>query len=930
MKLLSHSIFACLILIGLTSVMVETAHAEVLLNDGFPTGAKGYCDSTKISLRDRTAASVKIIGFSEQAYTRATGTIFAMPWGSGLAFPQKLIDAGLSTTGSGAAAIGYQNSSGTATDETYRHQSRKISAGTLSRTAGETLYFRGLINVDSTSFGTLVAADGLTVGNNYGMGFWNPTDSILSESTAYKTYITAAERFFYFNFAKTASGTAQIRLSVKTGDSTVSTVALADGATIGATYLCVAKIRYNEDGTQSIFAQAQTIADYDANAPFITVAENVDLFDTSTFSLLFGGNYLTKGAVTFDEFRLATTESEVIVPPLPAIIAFSSSEVSGKETILNAKVQLNSTDSATVELKYSPSADALDTTLSCGTVSQTGSFPVNLGELFPQSWFGQFTISWPDGSYSTPVFSFDSPGIPEWTDVAAGGTLFTEAGIWAKATLGNQGLSETGVAVTLFCGESTDSMTAANVWQGVTAGSEITYAFSEAPAPGSTIYCQFLASYEYQGKTVESRSEIVSVKCEGSEIWTGANGSDWHDADNWSGLAVPNESIDIAFVNGAGQVTATANAFAKSINVTNASTLAIDMGGNTLASGSFALSRSSSSTTLKNGIYDLGTQKWPATGLEKMKLIVAADAIVSSSGTLAYSPANNAVSVYGTFNHSGAVTIGQRWNNSTAGSSLQVLDGGNMSIGSTLSIGWHNSKVIVANASLLTAKAIALGAALSDSGSWATVWVSNATMKVTGNLGIGTDDRTANSVLRVFHDENEPATLIEIEGDVYTSPSGGTIRNGKGNNIVIRGGTMNVKGNIRIDGTTANSARTNMLYVANRDARVTAGSLTLNNTAQLKFKLPETGFDDGVVVNVSGTCAFASANARIVIDASECRETGWQTLLQAGTLTGLTADNLESYLTVSATYKDRQVLTKLVDNQLMVRISGSASAIIIR
>ena len=171
MKLLSHSIFACLILIGLTSVMVETAHAEVLLNDGFPTGAKGYCDSTKISLRDRTAASVKIIGFSEQAYTRATGTIFAMPWGSGLAFPQELIDAGLSTTGSGAAAIGYQNSSGTATDETYRHQSRKISAGTLSRTAGETLYFRGLINVDSTSFGTLVAADGLTVGNNYGMGF---------------------------------------------------------------------------------------------------------------------------------------------------------------------------------------------------------------------------------------------------------------------------------------------------------------------------------------------------------------------------------------------------------------------------------------------------------------------------------------------------------------------------------------------------------------------------------------------------------------------------------------------------------------------------------------------------------------------------------------------------------------------------------------
>ena len=148
MKIPFRSVFSYIALIAFSAIMGGIAQAEVLLNDGFPAGTGGYCtSSTKTSLKGLTASSSTIVGFSENAYTRATSTIFAMPWGSGLAFPQELIDAGLSTTGSGAAAIGYQNSSGTATDETYRHQSRKISAGTLSRTAGETLYFRGLIKI---------------------------------------------------------------------------------------------------------------------------------------------------------------------------------------------------------------------------------------------------------------------------------------------------------------------------------------------------------------------------------------------------------------------------------------------------------------------------------------------------------------------------------------------------------------------------------------------------------------------------------------------------------------------------------------------------------------------------------------------------------------------------------------------------------------
>lgn len=931
MKIAFRSVFSYIAMIALSAIMGGIAHAEILLNDGFPAGTGGYCtSSTKTSLKGLTASSSTIVGFSENAYTRGTSTIFAMPSGSGLALPQELVDAGLDATGSGAAAIGYQSSSGTAGTDKYRHQSRKISA-TLARNAGETLYFRGLIKVDSTSFGTLVAADGLTASNNYGMGFWNPTDTILAASNAYMTYVTAANRFFFFNFAKTASGTAQMRLSIKTGDDTVSTVALADGATIGATYLCIAKILYNADGTQTISAQAQTVASFDANAPFITVAENVDLFDESTFSLLFGGNYFTNGAVTFDEFRLATTETEVTVPSMPATMQFTSAEADGKNTILNTKVQLNTVDSATVELKYGPAADALDTSLPCGTVSQSGSFPVNVGELFPQSWFGQFTISWADGSYSTPVFSFDSPGFPAFSAASAGGTLFTEAGIWAKATLGDQGFAENGVTVTLYCGESQQTLTATNLWQDVTSGSEISYTFADAPAPGSIVYCQFVASYEYQGQMVEARSEIVSVTCQGTEIWTGANGTDWHDAGNWSGLAVPNESVAIKFFDGTGQVTAMTDAFAKSINVTNASSLVIDMGGNTLTSGSFAMTRSKASATLVNGTYHLGKMVWPEAGFENMKLTISADAIVESSGTLAYCGANNQIATYGKFSHAGALTIGPRWNNSTVGSAFSVLDGGEATIGSTLSVGWHNCRFLVANGSTLQVNgAIALGAALSDQGSWATAWVSNATLTVTGNIGIGVDDRTSNSALRIFHDEGCPATLVDIGGNLYTSPSGGNIRNGKGNNIVIRGGTVNVKGNIRVDGSTANTSRTNMLYVANRDTRITAGSLTLNNTAQLKFKLPETGFDATPVLNVAGTCSFATDNVRIVIDASICRESNWQTLLQAGKLTGLTADNLKDYLTVSAVYSGRKVVSKLADNQLMVRIAGGASAVILR
>ncbi|MGN0845359.1 MAG: hypothetical protein ACI4QT_09100 [Kiritimatiellia bacterium] len=930
MKIPLRSAFSYITLIALSAIMGEMAHAEILLNDGFPAGTGGYCTgSTKTSLKGLTAISTTIVGFAEDSYTRGTGTIFAMPSGSGLALPQKLIDAGLDATGDGSAAIGLQSSAQTAGTDKYRHQSRKISAS-LARKTGETLYFRGLFKVDSASFSTLVAADGLTVSNNYGMGFWNPTDTMLDASTAYMTYVTEADRFFFFNFAKTASGTAQVRLSIKTGDGTVSTVALADNATLGATYLCIAKIVYNTDGTQTVSAQAQTIDGFDSNTPYTLVGESIDLFDDSTFSLLFGGNYGTKGSVTFDEFRLATTETEVTVPSQPATIQFSSIEADEKNTLLNANVQLNTIASATVELKYGASEEELETTIDCGSVSENGAIQISLGELFPQTWYGQLTIGWDGGSYSTPVFSFVSPGLPEFSDVAAGGTLFTETGIWAKATLNNQGFADTGVIVTLYCGESEDDLIATNVWLDVSSGSELSYTLADAPAPGSTVYCQFAASYEYQGQTVEARSTIVSVKCEGTETWTGTNGSDWHDAGNWSGLAVPNESIAIKFFDGTGQVTATTDAFAKSINVTNASSLVIDMGGNTLTSGSFTLSRSSSSATLKNGTFNLGTQKWPETGLENLKLTIADDAIVESAGTLAYCGANDHINTYGKFSHAGALTIGPRWSNSTVGSAFSVLDGGEATIGSTLSVGWHNCKIVVANGSTLQVNgAIALGAGLSDQGSWATAWVSNATLKVTGNVGVGTDDRTGYSTLRIFHDEGCPATLVEIGGDLYTSNSGGTMRNCKGNNIVIRGGTLSVKGNIRVDGTTINAARTNMLYIANRDTRITAGSLTLNNTAQLKLLLPENGFEANPVLNITGTCSFATTNVQVVIDASACKGSDWQTLLSAGTLSGLTEDNLADRLTISAINPGCQVLTRLSGNQLQVRVSANGTAIII-
>ncbi|MGN0854669.1 MAG: hypothetical protein ACI4R9_04005 [Kiritimatiellia bacterium] len=917
-------------LCGLLLARGGQLRADVLLNDGFPTGTDGYCTgTTKVALKNLTAASETIVGFAEASYTRGTGTIFAMPAGNGLALPQALVDAGLSATGEGSAAIGLQNSAQTAGTDKYRHQSRKISAS-LAHEAGETLFFRGLFKVDSASFSTLVAADDFTVANNYGMGLWNPTDTVLSGSNAYMTFITAASRFLYFNFAKTAAGTAQIRLTLKTGDGTVSTVALVDGATVGATYLCVAKIVYNDAGTQTVSAQAQRVDGFDLNTNYTVVGEKIALFDDSTFSLLFGGNYGSTGAATFDEFRLATKESEVTVPSQPATVQFASVEAEGKATVLNASVQLNTVDTGSVELKYGPSADNLTETLSCGTVVENGPLQVSLGEIFPQTWYGQLTISWDGGSYDSPVFSFVAPGIPAFSNVSVGGTLFSDDGIWAKATLSDQGFAETGVSVTLLIGDSEDALSATNVWTEVVSGSELDYALPDPPAPGGTVYCRFVASYEYQGQTVETASETVSVKCEGAEIWTGANGTDWHDVGNWSGLVVPNKSVDVRFYNGGGQVAAAADAFAKSIVVTNAAALALDMGGNTLDTDSFAMSRNSSAATLANGVYHLGAQKWPEAALSGMKLTIAADAEVDSSGKLAYCAADDHVSVYGKFNHTGEIQIGPRWGNSMTGSTLEVHDGGEVVVGSTLSIGWYNCKLFVLNGSSFKAAALHLGAGLSDQGSWALACVSNATLTTTGNLGVGTDDRTANSILRCYHDEGAPATQVNVGGDLYTSNSGGTMRNCQGNNIIMYGGTLNVKGNIRIDGTTINAARTNMLFVTGRETRITAASLTLNNNAQFKFRLPENGFRPGAVVDITGTCSFATENVRIVINASQCHVPQWQTLLSAGAIKGLTAENLGDYVTIEASYNGYPVVTKLVDNQLMAKVACAGLTIIVR
>ena len=218
-----------------------------------------------------------------------------------------------------------------------------------------------------------------------------------------------------------------------------------------------------------------------------------------------------------------------------------------------------------------------------------------------------------------------------------------------------------------------------------------------------------------------------------------------------------------------------------------------------------------------------------------------------------------------------------------------------------------------------------------DQGSGAAVVVSNATLLAQA-ISVGIDDRHYGDSLRIYED---PGFVTRVSASANCRiGSGSWGRSGVFNHdhrILVAGGAFSVAGTLMVGdgGAYYVDHDNNRLEIRRANARVSAGALNIYGKSYLDFAIPQGGFDQ-VPLQVTGTADFgivptgaASAVSEIRVDATDF--TGTQTLLTAGTLSGLTADRVFVTVPRSATAK-----VAVSQTAVTVTVAPAATVIIVR
>ena len=217
----------------------------------------------------------------------------------------------------------------------------------------------------------------------------------------------------------------------------------------------------------------------------------------------------------------------------------------------------------------------------------------------------------------------------------------------------------------------------------------------------------------------------------------------------------------------------------------------------------------------------------------------------------------------------------------------------------------------------------------SDSGGGAAVVVSNATLKAK-TINIAVDDRRNGDELRIYEDDGE-TTLVEISASARVSSSTWTRSNkcNYGHRILVEGGALAIAENLQLgDGGQYYALHdNNHLAISRHNARVTLGALNVYGKSYVAFTIPAGGFDQ-VPLQVTGKADFGivptgaeAAVAEVHVDATDF--TGKQTLLTAGSLSGLTANRV-----VVTVPKLRKVSVSLTETTLSVTVAPSTTVIL--
>ena len=281
-----------------------SARAEVLVYEGFHPSDYGITTGTgtKSANNGNTTGNytTNVVTGGWNGMGGSQITVYGADFG--LALPAEMTAAGFSAQG-GAIGLNPGN-----TSAEHRAMSHNLTANTLKRSSG-TLYFRMLLNLDSTAAKKLAAGASLAQKNGgyFGFGFgkspsgndyYAPTH--LQSAISFVIWKNSSNQYVLSFVHTTASGTSFTSYPI------ITDIAL------GTTYLCYAEVKVGAgtDGKEILRAGAMAVDAYTTSTPWAELANGsdsveVELITDSSYPtcMAVAGPYGTKDGSTPGYFR---------------------------------------------------------------------------------------------------------------------------------------------------------------------------------------------------------------------------------------------------------------------------------------------------------------------------------------------------------------------------------------------------------------------------------------------------------------------------------------------------------------------------------------------------------------------------------------------------------------------------------------------------
>ena len=916
------------------ALVVPSARAEVLVYEGFhssdyPMAASTSALSTDHSLKDKHPTG-HTSGFSSDD-----------SWAGGTAVPKAIAG---SLTPSSAYDVTETNGTGRAilyssgTENKGRGIYRKFSA--TMPTSG-IVYLRFLMKLNA-SVGDYTGV--LKSGNYWAGGFVQNTFSGGSDDIRSLT----TDGIWMGYKRTTVNNTAALSFFAKIGGTDYvlpyNTVNSSPLLSTWSTYIFVARVRIGAGtgGKDLVDIAVQPVASTAFNADWDWNVKNIEANivsgGTPISYIAFAGQYQTNSKeVCIDQYKIATTLAEVCnhnsyVEPSNSgvsVISTSKANLTTTSVDLSATIGMVNVASATPSVAWGTAADALNQSDTLAAVSEAGSVTKSLTGLDPlTTYYYQWTVTASGVDPATsPVASFTTKGAVVFGDVTTGG-LPSNGGVWASVDVEETGIGAT--TVTCYCGEIAESMTTLQTWTNVQSGDTLTATKSDAAWGRSYLY-KFVSTFTYGGETYTSETPTASRTATALDhLKTTASGN-WMDGANWS-LGVPPSDVLAATIS---NVTTMASLYLQDTDAVVKS-LSVKMGKATVD-----LRGNSSMTIGSISFGDKNIQN--SDGGE----FVTTGGVVTVNGNVApvYQARTNRnrIEINGTeMTINGSLSTDTR-NDSGFYNDIHVYNGSTLTITNGLTVSYAGTMVV--DASVVTNKKNLVVASLAKSGTltlkngayfrqpWAsttgvggkgegtlnilngstfdasgatfyfgsdgdgswnngTLFVSNSTFKTGSFISprhtkfLGTYTISVEGPDALFQ-VTDDATLGAVNMTASSYRTSGSTR------MNVNGGFVKIDGWLNVGGGNFDCAM-NYLTVSGATARMELGTLNCRTNATVKFVVPETGFGNAAIIHATNTVSLATGMPSIQIDATECRECPWTSLLAADKgISNLTAATLE-------------------------------------